>query len=174
MAAIGKYEQAAPTILKSIEDGHTNREAAQAAGINEDTFYEWFKTKPAFSEAVLRARKNGERNAIARVEASLLDLAVGFEYEEVATEYESRPNPDPQALEKYIPVIKKQKRTKKRVVQSIEAIRFYLSNKCPDVWKNRTDGNFNISDMMKDMKVQHVYDKDKRKEFAESEDDVEE
>jgi len=172
MAAKGKFEEAMPVILKALEEGHTNIEAVKLAGINEDTFYEWLRTKPAFSEEAKRARANGEKNAIARVEASLLDLAVGFEYEEVATEYESKPNPDPSALEKYIPVIKKQRRTKKRVVQSIEAIKFYLSNKCPEVWKNRMDGSLNLGDILKDMKVTHVYDKENRTGFPSNESEV--
>ena len=90
----------------------------------------------------------------------------------MATEYYSRPNPDPNEQEKYIPVIKKQKRTKKRVVQSIEAIRFYLSNKCPEVWKNRTDGNINLGDIMKGLQVTHVYDKKDADGFPSSEADV--
>lgn len=173
MAAKGKYEQAAPIILKALEEGHSNVEAAKLAGIEQHTLYEWLRTKPSFSSEAQRARANGEKNAIARVEASLLDLAVGFEYEEVATEYESKPNPDAQSSEKYIPVIKKQRRTKKRVVQSIEAIKFYLSNKCPEVWKNRMDGSFNLGDVLKDMKVTHVYDKEHRTGFPSSEADVE-
>lgn len=173
MAAKGKYEEAAPKILQYLEDGLTNKQAAEKAGITETTFYEWMNDKPSFPKSVQRAREIGERKAIARVEASLLDLAVGFEYEEVATEYESRPNPDTESTEKYIPVIKKQKRTKKRVVQSIEAIRFYLSNKCPEVWKNRTDGNINIGDIMSGLKVTHVYDKNQRTDFPSSEAEVE-
>lgn len=172
MAAKGKFEEAMPVILKALEEGHTNAEASKLAGIEPQTFYEWVRTKPSFSDEVQRARANGEKNAIARVEASLLDLAVGFEYEEVATEYESKPNPDAQSSEKYIPVIKKQRRTKKRVVQSIEAIKFYLSNKCPEVWKNRMDGNLNLGDVLKDMKVTHVYDKDHRTGFPSNESEV--
>lgn len=157
---MAKYQEAAPVILKSLEDGCTNKEAAERAGINEDTFYTWQKEKPDFSEAVQRAKRDGESNAITRVENSLLSLAIGFEYEEVVTEYESKPNPDPDSKDKYIPVIKKQRRTKKRVIQSVEAIKFYLSNKCPEVWKNRTDGNLNLSELTKGLTVTHVYDKD--------------
>lgn len=147
-------------------------DAAKKAGINKDTLYEWIKTKPDFSDLVQHARANGEKNAIAKVEASLLELAMGYEYEEVATEYESQPNPDKDAKEKYIPTIKKQKRTKKRVVQSIEAIRFYLSNKCPEVWKNRTDGNINLGDIMNGLTIKHVYDKKDKTGFPSSEAEV--
>ena len=169
---MAKYQDAAPRILEYIEQGYTNKDAAEKVGINVDTFYTWVKEKPDFSEAVKRAHEDADRNAIAKVEQSLLDLALGFEYEEVATEYESKPNPDPKAKDAYIPVIKKQKRTKKRVVQSVEAIRFYLSNKCPEVWKNRTEGNINLNDVMNGLRVTHKYDKQERTGFPSSEAEV--
>ena len=172
MAAKGKYEEKAPIVLTHISNGYTVREAAQKAGIDEHTVYEWQRNKPSFYNEVQRARADGEQRAIAAVEQSLLDLALGDEYEEVATEYESKPNPDTNSQEKYIPVIKKQKRIKKRVVQSIEAIRFYLSNKCPEVWKNRTDGNLNLGDIMQGLKITHVYDKQKADGFPSSEAEV--
>jgi predicted DNA-binding transcriptional regulator AlpA len=170
--AKSRYEDVAPRILEYLEDGLTNKQAAEKAGIDERTFYRWLTDESQFSQLVQRAREVGEKKSIAKVEQSLLDLALGFEYEEVATEYESRPNPDTTSQEKYIPVIKKQKRTKKRVVQSIEAIRFYLSNKCPELWKNRTDGNINLGDIMSGLKVTHVYDKRKADGFPSSEAEV--
>lgn len=150
----------------------TNKDAAEKAGVDEGTFYRWLAEKKEFSEFVRRAREVGEKKSIAKVEASLLDLALGFEYEEVATEYESKPVTDENGREQYVPTIKKQKRTKKRVVQSIEAIRFYLSNKCPEVWKNRTDGNINIGDMLNGLKVTHVYEKKDGTGFPSSEAEV--
>lgn len=170
--AKSRYEDVAPRILEYLEEGLTNKQAAEKAGIEERTFYRWLTDESQFSQLVQRAREVGEKKSIAKVEQSLLDLALGFEYEEVATEYESRPNPDTTSQEKYIPVIKKQKRTKKRVVQSIEAIRFYLSNKCPEVWKNRTDGNINLGDIMQGLKITHVYDKQKADGFPSSEAEV--
>ena len=169
---MAKYQDAAPKILELLEQGLTNKQAAQRVGIDEATFYRWCDEKSNFYKSVQRAREIGEKRSIAKVEASLLELALGFEYEEVATEYESKPNPDENSNEKYIPVIKKQKRTKKRVVQSIEAIRFYLSNKCPEVWKNRTDGNINLGDIMNGLTVKHVYDKKEKTGFPSSEAEV--
>ena len=169
---MAKYIEAAPKILKALEDGETMQDAAKKASIHKDTLYEWINTKPDFADAVQRARSDGEKNVIAKVERSLLDLALGYEYEEVVTEYESKPNPNPDEKDKYIPVIKKQKRTKKRVIQSVEAIRFYLSNKCPEVWKNRTDGNLNIGDMLNGLQVTHVYNKQDKKNFPSSESEV--
>ena len=135
---MAKYTEAAPIILAELEKGATQKEAAEKAGINIDTFYEWMKSKTEFSDAVRRAKENARLNAVASVERSLLELAQGFEYEEVRTEYESQLN---QKTGKYEPTIKKQVRTKKRVVPQTEAIKFYLSNKAPEEWKNRIEQN---------------------------------
>lgn len=170
--AKSKYEEALPVILKALEDGYTNEDAARKAGIGERTFYDWLKAFPQFSQAVQRARKDGEQNAIARVENSLLSLAVGFEYEEVATEYESQPNPDKNSAEKFIPVIKKQKRTKKHVIQSVEAIKFYLTNKCPQEWKNRTEHEIANLDLLKDLRIERVKGSEPSGLISHSEDEV--
>lgn len=169
---MAKYQEAAPIVLQYLEQGMTNKEAAEKAGVSESQFYAWMAEKKEFSELAKHARTIGEQKAIANVEASLLDLALGYEYEEVTTEYESKPNPDQNAKDAYIPVIKKQKRTKKRVVQSIEAIRFYLSNKCPEVWKNRTDGNINLSDLTNGLQISHTYQKKEQGDFPSSESEV--
>ena len=74
------------------------------------------------------------------VERALLDAAQGFEYEEVRTEYESREVVDEETGKKvFKPVIKRQVRTTKRVPPSTEAIKFLLTNRDPQNWKNRID-----------------------------------
>ena len=173
--AKSKFEEKAPIVLGFLSDGYTNKEAAQKAGVEEHTFYDWLREKPTFFQLVQDARRNGEQKAIAAVESSLLDLAKGFEYEEVTTEYESQKNPeyDPKkGGEKYIPVIKKQKRTKKRVIPSIEAIKFYLTNKCPDIWKNRQQQEIANLDLLKNLRVEQVGTKDDEGLIVNSEDEI--
>lgn len=150
---MAKYADAAPVILQALEEGSTQKDAAEKAGIHIDTFHEWVNTKPEFSEAVHRAKENARTNAIAKVERSLLDRALGFEYEEVRTEYESKPNDDPKSKEKYVPVIKKQSRTKKRVVQDVEAIKFFLTNQDPQKWKNRQEHDITNLDALKNLRI---------------------
>lgn len=170
--AKSKYEELMPVVLKNLEEGYTYEESARRAGIAHRTLYDWMKAYPHFMQAVQRARKDGERNAIGQVENSLLSLALGFEYEEVTTEYESQPNPDKKSNEKYIPVIKKQRRVKKRVVQSVEAIKFYLTNKAPEQWKNRLEQN-NIGNVVTDLKVRYITASPDDVNFPSSEDEVE-
>lgn len=168
---MAKYAEAAPVILEEVENGATLKDAAEKAGINESTLYDWINTKEEFSKSVKRAKENARANSVAKVEHSLLDLALGYEYEEVRTEYESKVNPDPDAKEKYIPTIKKQVRTKKRVIANVEAIKFFLTNKDPDDWKNRLEQN-NTGSLCTDLRVNFVSVGDDEGEFPSSEAEV--
>ncbi len=150
--AKGKYQEKAPIILDLLSQGYSNKDAAERAGINEHTFYEWLATKPAFSQSVKEAQRLGDKVRINSVESALLDVARGFEYEEVKTEYESKLN---DKTGQYEPTIKKQVRTKKRVIPSTEAIKFYLSNKAPEEWKNRIEQN-NTGNLVTDLQIRHV------------------
>ena len=168
MAAIGKYEEKSVEVLGYISNGYTVKEACAKAAINQDSFYEWQRKKPEFAELVYNARKDGEQKAIADVEASLLDMAKGFDYEEVRTEYESKLNP---ATGKYEPTIKKQERTKKMVVPSVEAIKFYLTNKAPEDWKNRVEQT-NNGKVATDLVVRYVNASPDAENFPSSEAEV--
>ena len=149
---MAKYQDKAPEVLKYISQGCSNKDACQKAGIEERTFYIWMNEKIQFFQSVKEAQKQGDLVRINSVEAALLDVARGFEYEEIRTEYESQLN---QQTGKYEPTIKKQVRTKKRVVPQTEAIKFYLSNKAPEEWKNRIEQN-NTGSLVTDLKIEHV------------------
>lgn len=167
--AKGKYAEKAPEILKFISQGYSNKDAAEKAGISQETFYTWLETKSEFSESFKEAKKQGDKVRINSVESALLDIARGFEYEEVKTEYESQLNP---ATGKYEPTIKKQVRTKKRVVPNSEAIKFFLTNKAPEEWKNRIEQN-NTGDLVTDLRIEHVSKNPDDANFPSSESDVE-
>ena len=129
-------------ILNYITQGYSQREAFTKAGIAETTFYRWCDEDGEFRELVRKAQDEARisKADVRAVEQSLLDIARGFEYEEVKTEYESRLVEDEQTGKKeYKPVIKKQVRTQKRVVPNVEAIKFLLTNRDPQNWKNRID-----------------------------------
>ena len=166
--AKGKYAEKAVEVLRYISEGHSNKDAAQKAGISEALFYEWLNTKVEFLESFKEAKKQGDKVRINSVESALLDIARGFEYEEVKTEYESQLNP---ATGKYEPTIKKQVRTKKRVVPNSEAIKFFLTNKAPDEWKNRIEQN-NTGNLATDLRLVHVTQEGGRKKFPSSEAEV--
>lgn len=150
---MAKYKDRAPDVLTFISQGYSNKDACEKAGIAEDTFYDWMNTKPEFSESVKKAQREGDLVRINSVEAALLDVARGFEYEEVKTEYESQLNPK---TNKYEPTIKKQVRTKKRVIPQTEAIKFYLTNKAPEEWKNRQEHDIPNLEFLQGFKVERV------------------
>lgn len=136
MARPTKYTpETTAKIFDALRSGDTNDIAAAKAGINIDTFYEWLKSKPEFSEGVKRSRaeyQEWELNGIlADAKKSLKTLIVGCEYEEVKTEYEQDPH-DPTA-----PRIKKQTRTTKKVLPNATAVIFALCNRDPEHWQNR-------------------------------------
>lgn len=47
-------------VCKYVSLGLTNEKAARCAGLSEDTFYDWMKKKPEFSEALKKAKNEGE------------------------------------------------------------------------------------------------------------------
>lgn len=129
-------------ILNYITQGHSQIEAYTKAGISHQTFHRWLNEDSEFREMVRKAQDEARisKADVRAVEQSLLDVARGFEYEEVKTEYESREVIDENTGKKeFKPVIKKQVRTTKRFAPNIEAIKFLLTNRDPQNWKNRID-----------------------------------
>lgn len=129
-------------LLNYITQGYSQKEACKKAGIAETTFYRWCEEEKEFRDMVRNAQDEARisKADVRAVEQSLLDVARGFEYEEVKTEYESREVLNEQTGKKeFKPVIKKQVRTTKRFAPNIEAIKFLLTNRDPQNWKNRID-----------------------------------
>ena len=130
-------------ILNYITQGYSQKESCKKAGIVEQTFYRWCDEDKEFRELVRSAQNEARisKADVRAVEQSLLDIARGFEYEDVKTEYESREVvvDEKTGRKEYKPVIKKQVRTLKRIPPNVEAIKFLLTNRDPQNWKNRID-----------------------------------
>lgn len=151
--AVSKFEEKSAEVLNLLAQGYNIGETCQKVGIDRATLFRWQEENAIFATEVTRARKEGEQRAIEDVERALLDVAKGFEYEEVRTEYESKLNP---TTNQYEPTIKKQVRIKKRVVPSTEAQKFYLTNKAPEIWKNRQQQEIANLDVLKDLRIERV------------------
>lgn len=122
-------------ICGHIAEGKTYADACKLAGINVDTFCTWKNEKPEFLEAIKRAEAQYKewynRDLVASAKKSLKELILGWECEEVTTEYVDDPkNPGN-------PRIKQQKRVTKKYKPDATAIIFALTNKAPDEFKNR-------------------------------------
>lgn len=122
-------------ICGHIAEGKTYADACKLAGISEAKFYEWKAEKVEFLDAIKRAEQQYKewynRDLVASAKKSLKELILGWECEEVTTEYVDDPkNPGN-------PRIKQQKRVTKKYKPDATAIIFALTNKVPDEFKNR-------------------------------------
>jgi phage FluMu gp28-like protein len=118
-----KYKpEYAEQTLKLCRLGATDKELADFFQVNEDTINEWKKVHVEFSESI----KGGKAQADAEVADKLFKRATGYEHKAVkisaspdgrehVTEYDERYPPDTTA-----------------------AI-FWLKNRRPDLWRDKTD-----------------------------------
>lgn len=122
--AKSKYDDTLPEIAEGYaRRGLSDADIAKNLGISLDAYYRYQKQFPEFYEAI----KRGKRPANIIVENALYKRCVGFEYDEVTQEIGKD--------EKGKQVIRK-KTVKKHVVPDVNAIRFWLTNREPELWKN--------------------------------------
>lgn len=122
--AKSKYEDTFPEVAEGYaRRGLSDSDIAKNLGISLQSYYDYQKKYPDFLEAIQR----GKRPANIIVENALYKRCVGFEYDEVTQEIGKD--------EKGKQVIRK-KTVKKHVVPDVNAIRFWLTNREPELWKN--------------------------------------
>lgn len=122
--AKSKYKDTFPEIAEGYaRRGLSDSDIAKNLGISLQSYYDYQKKYPDFLEAIQR----GKRPANIIVENALYKRCVGFEYDEVTQEIGKD--------EKGKQVIRK-KTVKKYVVPDVNAIRFWLTNREPELWKN--------------------------------------
>ncbi|MBA7615383.1 hypothetical protein ES703_22664 [subsurface metagenome] len=134
-----KYTEDFPLMAEDLaRQGLTNIQIARKLGISKDTFYEYQKIYPEFSDSI----KKGKRPVDIEVENALLKRAMGYGYEEVHAEY----NMDKEGKQKAFP--SKIRKIKKQIVADVTAQIFWLKNRRPKLWKDKHDvdvsGNVNI------------------------------
>lgn len=109
--------------------GATLKEFCQAMGIHHDSYFDWMQ-KSEFSEAIRKAKEVFRSTLEKRIVTSLANSALGYEVEEVKSEYTSD-------LLTGKPKLKKQTRVKKHVQPNTGAGIFLLTNIAPERWKNK-------------------------------------
>lgn len=129
-----------PLLIESmIMNGFTYTQICDKLGIPSSVFSYWKRAHPEIKEAIRR----GKLPIDEKVEQSLFKVATGYSYEEVTLEPKTLspeeirlraelPNPPP------VPMIKK-KVVRKQVAPNVLAQIFYLKNKKPDMWKDRSN-----------------------------------
>jgi hypothetical protein len=73
------------TIVKRIQEGHTEQEIARDLGVSVSAWCEYKLKFPEFGEATKNARVNFEFSAVKVARAGLLKRAEGFTYQEKKT-----------------------------------------------------------------------------------------
>jgi len=69
MPAKGKYSaELVEQITRFIEAGNYAVDACLAVGISNDTYYEWLKTKPEFSDTIKKARAKAIAKKVIRID----------------------------------------------------------------------------------------------------------
>jgi len=111
------------------KDSYTINEICSLSGIHVDTYYDWMKRKPEFSDAIEKARDKFDKLMLVECEKSLSKLIRGYEYIENKTVFtkgfDGKQKP------------KETTATKKYVPPSLGAIIHFQTNKDPENWKNR-------------------------------------
>lgn len=110
-------------------DTYTIAEICEMVGISKDTFYQWKKNKPDFSDAIKKAEEERMNFFVAEAKKSLLKKIQGYTVQEKHTTYTSDKQGKPQ--------IKEQKNVDKHYQPDTAAIIFTLTNGDSDNWKNR-------------------------------------
>lgn len=101
--------------------GWTDAEMAEFFLVNPDTWHEWKKAHPEFSESL----KDWKIEADSKVERSLYERATGYEHEEDKIfQYEGRPVVVP---------------TVKHYPPDTPAAIFWLKNRQPDKWRDKQE-----------------------------------
>ena len=125
-------------VLQRIAEGDSYKNACKFAGISQETFCEWRRTRIEFSELIKKAEETFRLNVQSELEASLWDRAKGItKVEETTVEF--LPGPDGK------PIIAKQVKKEKTLPPDTGALIFALTNIAPERWKNRQRQDVDIT-----------------------------
>lgn len=127
-----KYsKERARAIADYIRQGETQRAAAEKAGINQATFYEWRKTKAEFADMIKKSLDELEANRTHNTKASLYKRAMGYEVTETETLYSVDADGER--------IVERIKEKTRHVPADTAALIFILTNRLPHEWRNRQD-----------------------------------
>lgn len=148
--AKGKYakwlEPEGKAELSKLAVIHTDEELADAMGITRQTLYKWIKKYGDIGDAITRARTGADAQAINKdVEASLLKKSLGytiplkkaFKVREVKYDKNGKRVSEKERIEYAVEEM--------HVPADTAAIRFWLTNRDSERWKNKQEIDGNIT-----------------------------
>lgn len=141
MARTGKYNK---EIVEKIcllikTDSYTVAEICEQVSINQDTYYDWLKKKPEFSDSIKKAKGEFDDFLLAECKKSLVKKIRGYTVQEKKTVTADTGKRDEN--DKPIVRVKEHSVTDKHYQPDTAAIIFTLCNRDPDNWKNRQESN---------------------------------
>ena len=133
-----------PEGLKEVEAlaaTHTDGEMSKALGCAPSTYFKWLKTYPQMAEAVERGRTGAQaEKAVQAVEASLFERCIGGVHN-VAKAMKIRTVEYDEATGRRVRETERIELATEQVYvpADVGAIKFFLTNRAPEKWKNRTE-----------------------------------
>jgi transposase-like protein len=121
-----------------IEDSFTIAEICTQVGINQDTYFDWVKRKPEFSEAIKKAKDSFNDLLIVEAKKSLMKKIRGYTIQEKKTVTGDSGKKD-EVTGKPIVKVKEHTVIEKHIQPDTAAIIFTLVNRDPDNWRNKMD-----------------------------------
>lgn len=157
---MGKYESNILPNFEYIEalcrDGVNEKQIASALNVAYSTFKEYKKKFPAFSALL----KKGKEISFAQVENALYKRAIGYDYEEVRTEYIERGKDRKNGNLTITDKVKDKKVTRitKHVPGDVTAQIFIAKNRRPDKWADKHQIENRVTDVTEAEKYQAVFE----------------
>ena len=118
-------------------DSYTIAEICEKAGISKETYYQWLKTKPDFSDSIKKAQDRFDELLVVEAKKSLVKMIRGYTVDETRTTTADTGKKDEN--DKPIVKVKEHTVTKKHYQPNPTLVIFTLTNKDPDNFKNRQD-----------------------------------
>jgi len=137
--------------LMARDEGLNDREIANNLGIHHDTFYQWIKKHPAFSDAV----KKGRELSIDKVENALFKEATGYWTEETKTYIQEGKNGEK---------TKKIEKSKKFIRPNVTAQIYITKNRRPAKWPDKQDFDLNHKGKV-ESSVNHTFSRERLREL---------
>ena len=131
MAGNGKYkywisEECLLLIEGWAKDGLTDKQIAAKIGISKQTFYDWQKRYPDFSDSLKRGKEVIDR----KVENALLKRALGYSYDEITEITDEKGRTTTKVITK-------------QVIPDTTAQIFWLKNRKPNEWREKREVEIN-------------------------------
>lgn len=118
-------------------DSYTVVEICEQVGISKETYYQWLKTKPDFSDSIKKAQDEFKEDILVECNRSLVKLIKGYTVQEKRTVTADTGKKDENG--KPIVKVKEHMVTDKHYPPSLGAIIHFQTNRDPDSWKNRQE-----------------------------------